>query len=461
MSVFDLIIRNGRVYTGGRFTDCDVAVKDGKISALLRRGYPAEGKEEIDVNGLLVLPGAIDTHAHFREPGFTHKEDIETGTRGAAMGGVTFAVDMPNVRPTINSVERFVEHRELAAKKAYVDYCHWAGPPADLAEIKDLLSAGALGIKVFMWKDTKRDYPHMPELGITDLGHLYDILAACAENGAICAVHPHTQDLMSHVEKKYFWEKGLTDPKAYARALRFGESMNYDAAIATLIILARAADAHLHILHTNTASSVPMISQAVSQGIKITSEMNPMHVFLTWEDIEKIGPYALGSWTPPKDAEALRAAWRESDFTIVMATDHSPHASEEKEVGWTDMWKAHGGAPCIEHYFPLLLRDVNRGLITLERVIELCCENPAKVFGFYPRKGAIQVGADADFAIVDMNKKKTVIGSEIQAKCKWSPFDGWELHGLPVMTIVRGETVMKDQQIVGKPGYGKFVMPSR
>ena len=109
----------------------------------------------------------------------------------------------------------------------------------------------------------------------------------------------------------------------------------------------------------------------------------------------------------------------------------------------------------------LLLRDVNNGLIKLERVIELCCENPAKVFGFYPRKGAIRVGSDADFAIVDMDKKKTVIGSEIQAKCKWSPFDGWELHGLPVMTIVRGEVVMKDQQIVGKPGYGKFIAPSR
>ncbi|MCR4427607.1 MAG: dihydroorotase family protein [Firmicutes bacterium] len=240
MGQYDLLIKGGRVYTGGKLVDCDVAVQDGKIAALVRRGEPLESRQTMDATGLLVLPGAIDTHAHFREPGFTHKEDIETGTKAAAVGGVTLAVDMPNVRPTINSVERFIEHRELAATKAVVDFCHWAGPPQNLDEIKDLLDVGALGIKVFMWKDTKRDYPHMPELGITDLGHLFDIFSACAKYGAICGVHPHTQDLLHHIEKKYFWEKGLTDPQAYAKALRYGDSMNYDIAIATLIFLARA-----------------------------------------------------------------------------------------------------------------------------------------------------------------------------------------------------------------------------
>ena len=319
MEPFDLLLRGGKVYTGGALTDCDVAVKDGTVSALLKRGEQVDARETIDVSGLLVLPGVIDTHAHFREPGFTHKEDIETGTRAAAVGGVTMAVDMPNVRPSVNSPERFIEHRELAESKAIVDFCHWAGPPQNLDEIKDLMDLGALGIKVFMWKDTKRDYPHMPELGITDLGHLYEIFVACEKCGAICGVHPHTQDLMHHVEKKYFWDKGLTDPKAYAQALRYGKSMNYDIAIATLILLARATGVRLHVLHTNTALAIEMIEKAVSRGLPVTSEMNPMHVFLTWKDIEKIGPYALGSWTPPEDAEAIRAAWCRRRCNLTLA----------------------------------------------------------------------------------------------------------------------------------------------
>jgi dihydroorotase-like cyclic amidohydrolase len=204
-----------------------------------------------------------------------------------------------------------------------------------------------------------------------------------------------------------------------------------------------------------------MIGWAVSEGISVTAEMNPMHVFLTWKDVEKIGPYALGSWTPPEHAEAIRAAWKEAPFTLIMATDHSPHTREEKEIGWTDMWQAQGGAPCIEHYFPLLLKDVNEGRLSLDRVVHLCSEAPAKLFGFYPQKGTIQVGSDADITIVDMSKKKTIVGSEIQTKCKWSPFDGWELHGLPVSTLVRGREVMRDGQVVVSPGYGKFVAPAR
>jgi len=458
---FDLLVKNGKVFTNGQFTEFDILVKDGKIENIVKKGTPVKAMEEIDASGLLVLPGIIDTHAHFREPGYTHKEDIETGTKAAAVGGVTMAVDMPNVKPSINSPERFEEHRQLASQKAVVDFNHWAGPPQKREEIKDLMDLGALGIKVFMWKDTQRDYPHMPELGITDLGDLYDIFLACEKYGAICGVHPHTQDFMQHVEKKYFWDKGLTDPQSYAKALRFGDSLNYDIAISTLILLARSSGVRLHVLHTNTKLAFKMIEWATSQNLSVTSETNPMHVFLTWKDIEKIGPYALGGWVPPKDAEAIKNSWNNESYPGIIATDHSPHTREEKEVGWENMWKAHGGAPCIEHYFPLLLKEVNAGKMSLERVIKLCSEGPAKLFGFYPQKGTIQVGSDADFTIVDMNKEKTIIGSEIQTKCKWSPFDGWKLKGLPIYTIVRGTVVMKDDKIMVKPGYGKFVYPVR
>jgi dihydroorotase (multifunctional complex type) len=464
MEKLNLLIKGGKVFLNRKFAEANIAIKDEKIHSITDLGAPLPPADRtIDAQGKQVLPGLIDTHVHMREPGFTHKEDITSATQAAAAGGVTLAVDMPNVKPSTNSYERTVEHKALAATKAVVDFNHWIGPPADLTEVDKIISEGVIGIKVFMMNDTKRSYPHMPELGILSYGHLYEIFQACAASNAVCAVHPHSQELFEWIEKRYFWEKGLTKPEDYAHALRYGDSIVYDTAFAALFILARSAKVKLNLLHLNTYLGTRMAEWYYNDGVDLSCEMNPPHFFITMEDVKKRGPYVLGSWTPPKDQDALwKVVQSESlPFPAFWGTDHAPHHIDEKEIGWKDMWKAHGGAPYVQDYLSLFLNAASQGRITLERIVELGCEVPAKRFGFYPRKGVIQVGSDADFVIVDLNKERTITKKQNYSRAGYNPFEGWKVKGVPVHTIVRGTVVMEEEKVVGKPGFGQFIPAER
>jgi dihydroorotase (multifunctional complex type) len=464
MDKLDLLIKGGKVYLDGEFVEADIGARDEKICAITA---PAEAQPPaarvIDARGLHVLPGLIDTHVHMREPGFTHKEDITSATQAAAAGGVTLAVDMPNVKPSTNSYERTVEHKALAATRAVVDFNHWIGPPADLTEVEKIMGEGVIGIKVFMMNDTKRSYPHMPELGILSYGHLYEIFQACARSGAVCAVHPHNQELFEWIEKRYFWEKGLTAPQDYAQALRYGDSIVYDTAFAALFILARSARVKLNLLHLNTFLGTKMAEWFHRDGVDLSCEMNPPHFFITMEDVKKRGPYVLGTWTPPKDQEALWkvVAAETLPFPAFWGTDHAPHHIDEKEIGWKDMWKAHGGAPYVQDYLSLFLNAAHQGRIGLKRIVELGSEIPARRFGFYPRKGAIQVGSDADFVLVDLERERTISQAQAYSRAGYNPFEGWKVKGVPVHTIVRGTVVMENEKVVGRPGFGRFIASRR
>jgi len=297
----------------------------------------------------------------------------------------------------------------------------------------------------------------MPELGITDEGHLLEIFKACKKHNAPLAVHPHHQGLAEHIERKYFREKGLLGPEHYAKSLRFDNNIMYDVSFATLILMARITGTHLHLLHLNTPMSIDMVKWATANGIKVSAEVNPAHMFIKWEHILKQGPWVLGKWTPEEDREALWKVLCTRPFDVLAGTDHAPHAKEEKEIGWTDMWKAHSGAPYIQFYLSLFLNEINKGAITWEAVIDICCQKPAKIFNWYPRKGVIQVGSDADMVICDMNKEKTITQEEVYSKCGWTPFEGWKVKGVPICTIVRATPVMKDGKILVKAGFGKFI----
>lgn len=464
MDKVNLLIKGAKAFVNQEFVEANIAIKDGKIHSITDPGKPLPSADRtIEASGMHVLPGLIDTHVHMREPGFTHKEDITSATQAAAAGGVTLAVDMPNVKPSTNSYERTVEHKALASTKSVVDFNHWIGPPADLTEVDKIMGEDVIGLKVFMMNDTKRSYPHMPELGILSYGHLYEIFQACERNNAICAVHPHNQELFEWIENRYFWDKGLTKPEDYAHALRYGDSIVYDTAFAALFILARSSKVKLNLLHLNTYLGTRMAEWYYNDGVDLSCEMNPPHFFITMEDVKKRGPYVLGSWTPPKDQEALwQVVQSESlPFPAFWGTDHAPHHIDEKEIGWEDMWKAHGGAPYVQDYLSLFLNAYNQGRITLERIVELGCEIPARRFGFYPRKGVIQVGSDADFAIVDLNRERTITKEQNYSRAGYNPFEGWKVKGVPVHTIVRGTIVMENEKVVGKPGYGQFIPAER
>ena len=460
-STVDLVIRNATVYLPAGFARADVAVDGGKVVAIGKESSIPKGSRTIDASEKFLIPGLIDTHAHLRDPGFTHKEDYTTGTMAAAAGGVTLAVDMPNVEPPPNTAERFIAHRANAKKKAVIDFSHNAAGTV-LGEIKKIAAAGPpMGFKIFMMTDVGRDYPHMPGIGVADHGELLELFQEIRKTGIVCLVHPWDQEVWAKISNKHI-ASGKTDWKEYAKAARDFDSIVFDNAISVLINLQRVTGVKLHILHMSSRRSFDNITAARRHGQTITTEVNPHDVFLAnkWERIVELGPYSIGWQIPEREGDATWNALVDGTADLI-ATDHAPHTKDEKEVGWKDMWKAPGGTTSLEWYLSLFLNEVNKGNIAFERVIQLCSSNPAKIFGVYPRKGAIQVGSDADFAIVDMKKDRVLSGDKMYTKCGWNPYAGREVKGLPEYTLVRGEVVMQDfGQVVGKPGYGEFVSPT-
>ena len=364
-----ITLRGGRVWTPGGFLDgADVVIQGQTIAAIRTSGDRPEaggGEEVLDVTGKLVLPGVIDTHTHHREPGFTHKEDITSATRAAAMGGVTITVGMPNVSPPVNSLEAYRSTLDLYAQKSLTDYN--VNPAAtDLRAIPDLAAAGCLAFKVFMIVDKKRSYPHMPGLGVHDHGELLEIFEAVAPTGRPLMIHPHNQEIMDVLEKRY-WDRGERDFRAYARAQREYEGIIWDTAIWLLCRLQEATGARLHVLHMVSPRTVQIVREAKRRTDRVTTEVNGFGLFLgSWDQIESKGPYGLGRWIP-EDSRA--AIWDGiNDGTIDMiGTDHAPHTREEKERGWEDMWKAPSGAPQLQDYLSQLLTRVHAGVLTLDQ----------------------------------------------------------------------------------------------
>jgi dihydroorotase (multifunctional complex type) len=457
--VLDLKIIGGRVFLPeGLIVEAAIGVEEGKVVAIGKEASLPNANKILDVQGKLVLPGLIDTHVHFRDPGYTHKEDFESGTKAAAAGGITMVVDMPNVNPVPDTAEKFREHRKNASEKSVVDFSHNAAG-TKIEEIPKIASEGALAFKIFMMIDVGRSYPHPSATGVRDHGELLKLFSTIAKTGRPCIIHPWDQDIWESISREKI-EKGETNFREYAKAVRAYDSIIFNLGISTALELQRVTGVKLHISHVSSKRGFELINAAKREGRQVSSEVNPSDLFLcsNWENIEEHGPYALRWWVPEEDAEYT---WRAvvSGEADVIASDHAPHTKEEKEVGWRDMWKAPGGVLGIEWYLGLLLNEVNKGRITLERVVKLCSENPAKLFNIFPRKGCITIGSDADFVIVDLRKEVNLDDVKIYTKCGYNPYRGRVVKGYPVMTIVRGEVVMEDGEVIGKPGYGKFIAP--
>jgi dihydroorotase len=459
MEKVDLIVRGGEVWSPGGFVQADIAVNQGKVVALGRPPFFPEADRVIDAAGKVIIPGLVDTHTHHRDPGFTHKEDLTTATQAAAAGGVTLSVGMPNVNPPTTSVELYRDLIEMSKKKALVDFNH--NPSGTVPDqIPRLAEAGCLAFKIFMVKDTGRDYPHMPGIGLHNHGDLFRCFEEVANTGLPLMVHPHDQDLMDEIEQRY-WKRGDRSPQAYAKAYRDFDGIIWDTAIATLIRFQKAAGTRLHILHMTTPGGLEMAKRAKEEGRAVTVEVNPWALFLgSWANVEKLGPYCLGFWVPEAHVEAL---WRgiEDGTVDVIGTDHAPHTKEEKDIGWKDMWKSPGGEPQIQDYLKLFLTAVNEGKLTLDKVVRITSYNPARIFGVYPRKGLIQPGSDADIVIVDMKRVETISNETTYTRVGWTPYHGRQVKGVPVATLVRGKIVMENGKVVGKPGDGEFITPLR
>lgn len=454
----DLVLKGGTVVTEGGPVQADLAVAGGVIVGLTAAGDAPQARRTVDVTGMYVLPGVIDTHSHHREPGFTHKEDIITGTSASAAGGVTVSCAMPNVYPPPTTPAILKDMFALYEKKSLIDY-NINAASSNLEAIPELAKMGIMSFKIFMVVDTGRDYPHMPGIGIHDHGKLLKMCQAIRKTGLPVMIHPHDQAMMNVIEQE-FWDRGERDFRAYAKAYSAMDGVIWDTAVGVLLRIQQATGVHLHLLHIQTGQCVEMIKAARDKGRSVTSEVNPWTLWLgnDWANVERLGSYALSYYVEPHHYQAVWQGLMDGTLDMI-ATDHAPHTREEKEPGWTNGWKAHTGTPSAQEYVSMLMTDVNDGKLTIRKAVELLSENPAKVFKLYPKKGAIRIGSDADFTVVDMSAELTLNNERIVSKCGWTPYAGRKVKGVPVHTIVRGYFVFEDGKLVGEPGRGEKASP--
>lgn len=449
------LIKNGLVITAEGRKKQSILIEDGRIVEVLPEGVEAAADEVIDATGLAVMPGVIDMHSHHRQgskPGFEYKDTIYTATMQCAAGGVTTSVGMPNVTPPPNSLELLEAQFDIYRSDAVVDW-NFNPAPTLRDEMPSMADTGIAAFKIFMVVDTGRDYPHMPGIGVHDHGKLLEIMQACAKLEVPLMVHPHDQALMDVIEKEY-WDRGERDALAYAKAYAAHDGVIWETAIATLLRLQKAAGCHLHILHTQTTGSVDLIRRAKAEGQRVTCEINPWALFLgcEWSAIQRLGSYALSYWVPEKNVPGLWEGLADGTIDIV-ATDHAPHTREEKEIGWTDGWKAHTGTPSTQFYLSMFLTAALEGKISLERVVEACSTSPAKLFKLKD-KGAIEIGRHADLVLVDLETEYEVRDEDVLSLVGWTPYAGRKFKARPVRTIVRGKTVYLDGKVTGAKGGG-------
>jgi dihydroorotase len=452
----DLRLSGGTVVTPAGSVPADVLVAGGKIAGLVGADVPVAAERTIDVTGKLVLPGMIDVHVHTREPGFEHKEDIETTSRQAAVGGVTTIFGMPNLNPPTNNVETLTDVFERYSRTSIVDYNHNPAP-TQYDEIQAMADMGIQAYKIYMVVDTGRTYPHPAGTGMHNHGGLLKMMDLIAKTGKRFIIHPHDQALMDYIEGEYL-ARGENTPQGYATAYAARSGVIWDTAIDVVLRLAEASGCPIHIAHMQTRRSIDAVRRAKAAGVDVTCEVNHWAPFLsTWDDVERLGPYALSYWVPDEGREAIWAGMVDGTIDIC-SSDHAPHTREEKEVGWTHMWSCHTGTPGIQYYYPLLLDAVNQGKLTLDRVVSLVATRPAESFGLQGTKGAIAVGADADLVVADMNTSWTITNDGVLSRCGWTPYDQREISANIERTFVRGTEVYADGQVVGTPGHGRLAV---
>jgi dihydroorotase len=430
---FDLLLRNGTVHTPGGPARADVGVKAGKIVAI--GGGPGDAGETIDCTGLDILPGVIDSQVHFREPGLEHKEDLESGSRAAVLGGVTAVFEMPNTSPNTDSADRIADKLRRAHHRMWCDHAFYVGATADNAEALGDLERipGTAGVKIFMGASTG-------SLLVDDDAALARVLASGWRRVAI-----HAEDEARMNARKDLRVEG--DPSSHP-VWRDDES----AMIATkrIVALARAARRRIHILHVTTPAELEYIARHKDIA---TCEVTPQHLTLAAEDAyPRLGSYA--QMNPPIRSGAHRDGlwrWLNQGVPDVLGSDHAPHTIEEKARPYP---ASPSGMPGVQTLVPLLLDHVVNGRTTLQRFIDLTSAGPQRVFGLVG-KGRIALGYDADFTVVDLGKRWTVGRDWLASRCDWSPFEGMDLTGKAVGTIVRGHRVMWEDTLandaVGEP----------
>ncbi|GAN77787.1 allantoinase AllB [Acidisphaera rubrifaciens] len=443
----DLVIKNGTVVSPESVFGASVAIRDGVIIAVGTAESMPPAQEIIDATGLHVLPGAIDDHVHFRDPGYPQKEDFASGTAAAAFGGVTTVFDMPNTLPTVENAHALAEKHAIAAAKAHVDYgLYGVLGETSIDNVAALIEGGVIGFKLYMGNTFGR-------IPTPSTGAMLEAFEAVAPTGKRISLHAETNSVMERREAK-LRKAGRIEPLAHLDSRPEVVAIE---AVSRAAILAEWTGARIHILHISSAGELRPLAEGKARGVDITGETCPHYLFLSTDDYSRCGGIIRVN-PPVREARNQGPIWAALvDGAIdVIATDHAPHAIEEKMR--RDIWTVDCGFPGVETQMPLMLTAIAQGRASICDYVRWSAANPARIWGLYPRKGVIQVGADADIVVVDLGRRWTIRDRDLHSRGKASPWDGYDVQGLPLHTIVRGRFVLKDRVLQpGTCGWGRSV----
>lgn len=425
---FDLILRGGTLVNHDGVGKADIAIRDGRIAAIGDLATASAG-EIVDVTGLHVLPGVVDSQVHLREPGNEHKEDLETGGRAAVLGGVTTVFEMPNTKPPTTTPELLADKVARARHRMYCDFAFYGGATTENVDLLPELerSPGCCGIKIFMGSSTGT-------LLVASDEDVRRVLKAINRRAAV-----HSEDEFRLRDRRPLAETGKIETHPVWR--------DAEAAVlctTRLLKLAREAGKRIHVLHVSTADEMPLLAAAKDIA---SVEVTPQHLTLAApECYEELGSYAVMN-PPIRDARHREGLWQglAAGIVDVLGSDHAPHTREEKVETYP---KCPSGMPGVQTLVPIMLDHVNAGRLSIERFVDLTSHGPQRVFGM-ARKGRVAVGYDADLTIVDLKARRTITNDWIASRCGWTPFDGKTVTGWPIGTVIRGRRVMWDDEIIG------------
>src|SRR5579862_5524645 len=457
MADFDLVVKNGTVVTAADTQHCDIGIKDGTVVALGRGLGPAA--REIDARGKIVMPGAIDSHCHIEQRsgfGVVCADDFHSATVAAAFGGTTTVIPFA-AQHRGESLRQVVDaYRDAATPKAVIDYAFHlivTDPNEQVLgqELPALIQDGYTSFKVYMTYDAMR----------LDDRQMLEILALARREGALVMVHAENHDMIKFLTDRLL-ERGLGNPRYHAVAharLAEGEATNRAVALSQLL------DVPLLIVHVSAAEAIDVIRNAQTRGLKIYGETCPQYLFLTADDIAMdLEGTKFCCSPPPRDKAAQEAVWRGlgNGTFQVFSSDHAPYRYDETgkllKGDKTTFKDTANGVPGIELRVPLLFSEgVRTGRIGLNRFVALTATNHARLYGLYPRKGTIAVGADADIAIWDPEREVTVGRSMLHDRMDFTPYEGFKVKGYPITTFSRGEAIWRDGKPMGKAGRGRFL----
>ncbi len=432
---YDLILKGGTVVNHDGKGVRDIGVRGGRIAAVGDLGQ-ADAAETIDCRGLHVLPGVIDSQVHFREPGLEHKEDLETGSRAAVLGGVTAVFEMPNTKPLTTSAEALADKVRRATNRMHCDFAFWVGGTRenarDVAELERL--PGAAGIKVFMGSSTG-------DLLVEDDEGVASILRNTRRRAAF-----HSEDEFRLRER--LAERIEGDPSSHPV---WRDEIAALQCTQRLVAIARRARARIHVLHVSTAEEIAFLEDHKDVA---TCEATPHHLTLSADDYATLGN--LIQMNPPVRAPGHRdGVWRgiRNGVVDVLGSDHAPHTLEEKAKPYP---ASPSGMTGVQTLVPIMLDHVNAGRLTIERFVDLSSHGPQRIFGM-ARKGRIAAGYEADLTVVDLKRRETITNGQAGSRAGWTPYHGRKVTGWPVGAVVRGNRVMWEGEIV-TPAQGKPVL---